>query len=126
MAEITAMLRSSADDWNRGDLEGFLDDYLDSGETTFVGGSAVLHGVPELRRRYQAAYFKDGAPRDALRFEELEIRQLPPHHALALGRYVLFDRATHTTTATGFFSLVLRRTTRGWKIIHDHSSAASS
>lgn len=119
------MLDASADAWNRGDLDGFLDDYEDARTTTFVGGDDVLRGVDGLRERYREAYFSDGAPRQMLRFEELEVRPLGRDFALALGRYLLSDPAADTLVGTGRFSIVLRRTGAGWKIIHDHSSAGS-
>lgn len=127
--EITAMLRASARSWNAGDLDAFVDDYLDSPEMTFVGGSDVVRGREEVRARYEASYWAPGVERDSLRFEELEIRPLGDRHALALGRYVLYRPPADSTTATGRFSLVLRRMGDGndgddreWKIVHDHSS----
>jgi ketosteroid isomerase-like protein len=40
-----------------------------------------------------------------------------------VGRYILYDRETGETAATGVFSLTLRETDAGWKIVHDHSSS---
>jgi uncharacterized protein (TIGR02246 family) len=123
--EVRAMLTASAASWNAGDLEGFLDDYLDAPTTAFVGGT-VTRGVAEIRRRYQASYWRTGKPEQDLRFEDVDVRMLGPAHALALGRYVLVDPQTKTTEATGWFSLVLSREPTGWKIIHDHSSEAAA
>jgi uncharacterized protein (TIGR02246 family) len=117
------MLHSSAASWNAGDLEGFLDDYLDSPSTAFVG-SRVTYGVDEIRRRYQASYWSSGAPAQHLRFEDIDVRALGPDHAhaLALGRYVLLEPASGAIQGSGWFTLVLVRTAEGWRIIHDHSS----
>lgn len=114
------MLNASADAWNRGDLDGFLDDYLDSPETAFVGSTLAL-GVEQIRRRYLESYWKDGRPDERLRFENLHVRPLGDEHALARGTYVLTD-AAGAETGRGMFSLVLVRTPAGWRIIHDHSS----
>jgi beta-aspartyl-peptidase (threonine type) len=120
------MLRMSAESWNRGDLEGFLDDYLPSDELTFSGGTGVTRGWEDVRLRYLQGYWSPGAERDSLRFEDLEVKGLGEDHALVLGRYVLFrPEAGDSITGTGFFSLVLRRIDDGWKIIHDHTSASS-
>ena len=118
------MLHASAESWNAGDLDGFLDDYLDSAGTAFVGGSGVTRGVAAIRDRYRRSYWSTGRPPHALRFEDLEVSPLGERHALALGRYVLADRETGAPAATGIFSLVLLRTEQGWRIIHDHSSAS--
>lgn len=124
-AEITSMLQASAEAWNRGDLDAFLDDYQDSTATTFVGGTGVTRGLDEIRARYEEGYWSSGSPEQSLRFEELEVQRLGEHHALAIGRYVLTSAGEHSPDATGYFSLVLHRTAQdGWQIIHDHSSAS--
>lgn len=123
-AEIETMLAASAGAWNRGDLAGFLDGYLDSPATSFAGANGVIHGLEDIRARYERAYWAPGAARDALRFELLAVRSLGACHALALGRYVLYNPARDSTTGRGVFSLVLERTGAGWKITHDHTSAS--
>ena len=122
-SEISAMLASSAESWNRGDLEGYLDDYLDSEETAFIGSTVTL-GKNEVRRRYLESYWKTGKPAQNLSFTELHVRQLGADHAVTRGRYILTDPATGSRVDTGFFTLVLMRTGDGWRILHDHSSAA--
>jgi len=119
------MLDAHAASWNAGDLDGFLDAYLDSSETVFVvGGSGVLRGVDTIRARYLQGSWRGGTPASALRFEDVEISPLGADHALVLGRYVLTDRETGTTTGTGLFTVVLARTPQGWRIIHDHTTAS--
>ncbi len=120
-AEIVRELELSAERWNRGDLEGFLLPYLDAPTTTFVGSAGLLRGKREIEAQYRRSYFDAGAPRQTLRFAELEVRVLGNEHALALGRYRLFD-AAGAQVAEGPFSLVFARTSDGWRIIHDHSS----
>jgi len=122
-AEIIAMMTASTDAWNRGDLDGFLHPYLDSPALTFVGRSGLVHGKAALRDTYRASYWKDGArPTSTLTFRDFEVRPLGANYALAVGRYVLTDRATDKQSATGLFSLTLMRTPEGWRIVHDHSS----
>ncbi|HEV2124755.1 MAG TPA: nuclear transport factor 2 family protein [Chloroflexota bacterium] len=121
-AEIVAALDASTEAWNAGELEGFLEPYLDSPGTTFVGGSGLLRGKDAIRESYRRSYWRTGTPEDRLSFQEIEVRPLGPEHALAVGRYVVARRATGEQTATGLFSLVLVRTAQGWRILHDHSS----
>jgi len=126
-SHIREMLLASADSWNAGDLDGFLDDYWQSAEVTFSGADGVTRGWDDLRARYLESYWAPGAARDSLRFEELEVHPLGQDHALALGRYVLYQPADEgRIAASGFFSLVLRRMADGWKIVHDHTSASPS
>jgi beta-aspartyl-peptidase (threonine type) len=118
---ITRMMEASTEAWNRGDLQGFLLPYLDSSATTFVTSTGLLHGKAAIEARYRSSYWKDGAPADRLRFVDLEVRMLGPEHALATGRYRLFDPAG-ALRGEGPFSLVLVLTPDGWRIVHDHSS----
>jgi len=126
--EVREMLTASAGSWNGGDLDGFLEDYVDEPPLVFVGSGGVIRGVDALRARYRASYWSEGGPRDSLRFEEVEVRPLGERHAVALGRYVLHrPEEEGRTTGTGYFTLVLREEHGGrWRILHDHSSAAET
>ena len=119
---IIAMMQESTNQWNRGSLEGFLLPYDEAADITFVGSTGLVRGKDAVREKYRASYFRTGAPEGNLAFRDMEVRPLGPDHALAVGRYVVTERASGRETATGLFSLVLRRTAQGWRIMHDHSS----
>ncbi|MDB4950737.1 MAG: hypothetical protein JWM27_3386 [Gemmatimonadetes bacterium] len=122
-AAITAELQASAQEWNRGNLDGFLLPYLDSPATTYVGRSGLVRGKRAVREKYVTNYFHPGgALPDLLSFADIEVRPLGSDYALALGRWIITDRRTHKQTSTGRFSLTFQRTPQGWRIIHDHSS----
>ncbi len=55
-----------------------------------------------------------------LAFSDVEIRELGPDAAIALGRFTLSE-TRHA--GGGTFTLVFLRTEKGWRIVHDHSSA---
>jgi uncharacterized protein (TIGR02246 family) len=119
--EIRAMMQNSQATWNRGDLAAFASDYEDSPETTFVGKEVTHGGVAAVLARYQSHY----PNRDAmgtLTYSELSIRVLTPGLVLANGKYSLQRTAAGGGDASGRFTLVIRKTPNGWKIIHDHSS----
>lgn len=118
--DITALLTESTDGWNRGDLDAFLVPYLAGGEVTYVGSGGLVRGKDAIRRTYAGGWFAPGRDPGRLRFENIEVRLLGADHALAVGRYVV--ERTGAQPATGMFSLTLRRTAEGWRIIHDHSS----
>ena len=119
--EIRTMLKTSEAAWNRGDLAAFASDYEDAPTTTFVGREVTRGGVDAILARYQRSY-PTAEARGILTFSELEVRPLGEGFALALGRFALKRSAAGGGDATGRFTLVLRRTTKGWKIVHDHSS----
>lgn len=121
--DIRTLLARSADAWNDGDLEGFLRPYLHSEEVSYVGGRGPVHGFDQLRQNYATSYWQGGAPDRKLGFRDIEVTRLGADYALAVGWYVLSDRGSGRETDRGIFSLVLRRTPDGWRILHDHSSA---
>lgn len=119
-AEIGAMLRRSAADWNRGDLEGFMGDYIHDSLTSYMSGGHVQYGWQALHDRYQANYFAAGKHRDSLTFEELHVRPLTLDLALATARFKLLRG--DSVTASGPFTLLLQRRGDRWQILHDHTS----
>jgi ketosteroid isomerase-like protein len=114
------MLKESAAAWNEGELDVFMDDYLESENTTFIGSAGFLVGFDSIRERY-AHRFEPGAPRDSLRFESIRARRLGAIYGLVTARFVLHQ--ADSITASGPFTLVLRRVSNAWRIIHDHSSS---
>jgi beta-aspartyl-peptidase (threonine type) len=121
-AEMEAMLARAAVNWNRGDLDAFVDDYLPSDTTTYVG-RRLLRGRSAIRASY-APLFAPDAVRDSLSFEVLDLDPLAPDVVNLIGRYTLKRRMAgrDSVTASGPTSLVMRRVQGRWRIVHDHSS----
>ena len=119
--EIRALLGNSQAAWNRGDLTAFASDYEDSPETTFIGNEVVRGGTNAILGRYRRRYPNREAM-GTLTFSEIAVRPLAAGLALASGKYNLKRTAAGGGDASGRFTLVLRKTRAGWKIIHDHSS----
>jgi uncharacterized protein (TIGR02246 family) len=121
--EIGAMLVRAAANWNRGDVDAFVDDYLPGDETTFIGNRGVLRGPAAIRSSY-APRFAPGATRDSLSFVLVDVDPLAPDVVNVIARYVLARHlgARDSVTAQGPTSLVMRRVDGRWRIVHDHSS----
>lgn len=118
-AQIESLLKTQQNDWNRGDVEAFLQGYWHSTEVTFSGSSGVARGWDGLMQRYKKAY-PDRASMGQLTFSNLEFRELGPKAYLVLGQWHL---ARSSGDIGGVFTLVLQKFPEGWKIIHDHTSA---
>jgi uncharacterized protein (TIGR02246 family) len=119
--EILAPLLKSAEDWNRGDLDGFMQSYEQSPETTFVG-SEVARGTDAVLSRYKRSY-PDAARMGKITFSELQTRPLSADLAIVTGRFHLERGQERGGNMSGIFTLVMRRGANGWRIIHDHTSA---
>jgi uncharacterized protein (TIGR02246 family) len=119
---IRTMMKDSADAWNRGDLPAFAAYYENSPETTFMGKEVVRGGGAAILERYRKTY-KNRETMGTLTFSEIEVRPLATGVALVTGKYELRRTAAGGGAAWGRYTLVVRQTPIGWKIIHDHTSA---
>ena len=120
-AAIGAMLTRSAADWNRGDLRGFMSDYLNDSTISYISRGHAQYGWQSMLDNYQRNFFDPGKSRDSLTFEDLRVRSLGPDAAFATARFRL--TRGDSVVASGPFTLVLRNTEQGWKIVHDHTSS---
>ena len=117
---ITAVIEMQRDAWNRGDVEGYMEGYDNSAETVFVSGNTITKGWQTVLERYKKGY-DTREKMGTLTFSELEITLLAKDSAVVLGRWSL-QRAQDQPHGT--FTLIFKKTKAGWRIIHDHTSAA--
>jgi uncharacterized protein (TIGR02246 family) len=117
-AQIRAVLYKQEAAWNRGDTDAFLEGY--AANTTFVG-EKITRGLNELRVRYQSHY-PTAASMGHLTFSDLEIHAMGGEYAYVIGHWRLERTAEGGGDTGGNFTLVFRRTEKGWRIILDHTT----
>lgn len=120
-SEIRKVMKDSEDAWNRGDLVAFASYYEDSPDTTFMGKEVTKGGTKAILDRYQRSY-PTPESRGKLTFSELVIRPLADGIVLTTGKFALDRTPASGGPSSGRFTLILKRTNKGWKIIHDHTS----
>ena len=118
---ISQSLQKSAVDWSRNNLDGFMDGYEDSPETTYVTARKLVRGFGAIKAMY-ASRFGGKKSLGRLSFSLDEVRPLGSGFALAIGRYELI-RVGLPGPASGIFTLVFHHTQTGWKIVSDHTSS---
>jgi ketosteroid isomerase-like protein len=121
-AEVERVLRTQQEAWNRHDLEGFMAGYWNSPELTFFSGAKENHGWQATTDRYRATYASPGHEMGKLEFSSLRIEMLGADAAFVRGSWQL--TMSDGRTPHGLFTLVFRKFPDGWKIVHDHTSAA--
>ena len=121
LAQIRSVLRAQQEAWNRGDIDGFMNGYARSASTVFISEDTIRRGWQMVRDRYRKKYSSRGKM-GTLTFSDLEITLLSSDSAVASGRWKL-KRASDQPH--GRFTLILRRLPEGWRIVYDHTSAAS-
>ena len=118
--EIRKVLDDQVQAWNRGDIPAFMTGYEDSPNTTFVG-KEISKGYTTVLERYRKTY-PTKEKMGTLRFSELEIRLLGKDHALVIGHFHLDRTPEAGGEAAGIFTLTFQKTSKGWKVIVDHTS----
>jgi len=98
-----------------------MNGYSRSASTVFVSEDSVKHGWENVRERYREKY-ADRAKMGTLIFSDAEVTLLASDAAVVLGRWSLQRAKDHPQ---GRFTLIFKRLPEGWRIVHDHTSAAS-
>ena len=120
--KIERVLRAQQAAWNRHDLEGFMTGYWNSKELTFFSGAEEHDGWQATMDRYLAKYASPGQEMGKLEFSGLRVIVLGQDSAFVRGSWKL--TMSDGKTPPGLFTLVFRKFPEGWKIVHDHTSAA--
>jgi beta-aspartyl-peptidase (threonine type) len=117
---IYQVLLDQLEAWNKGDLKGFMNGYHRSDNLTFYSGSKIFKGWDNMLERYQKEYQGEGKEMGKLTFKEVDIELLSADSALVRGQWHL--TMSKDKEMGGLFTLVLRKTKDGWRIVHDHTS----
>ena len=120
ISQIQSVLTAQQDAWNRGEIDAFMSGYARSPSTVFISEDEVRRGWETVRDRYRAKY-SDRAKMGRLSFSDIEVTTLSPDAAVVLGRWQL---KRGNDEPHGRFTLIFKRLSEGWRIVHDHTSAA--
>jgi ketosteroid isomerase-like protein len=119
---VEQVLHTQQEAWNHHDLDAFMTGYWNSPELTFFSGAKESKGWQATIDRYRATYTSAGKEMGRLEFSELRIEPLGTEAAFVRGVWQL--TMSDGKTPHGRFTLIFRKFPDGWKIIHDHTSAA--
>jgi len=118
---VVRVLEAQEAAWNRADVAAFMaEGYANRPDLWFVGSRGLTSGFEETLARYRASY-PDAAAMGQLTFGGLRWKRLGLRHGLYIGTWKL-TRTGAAEDVSGHFSLVWRRTWKGWRILADHSS----
>jgi beta-aspartyl-peptidase (threonine type) len=118
--EIQDLLERQAAAWNRGDIDAFMAGYWQSPELSLSFGRDSYRGWQTTLDRYRRLYQQDSRQMGRLTLSDLEIDLLGPECAFVRGHWEMVTNREHMS---GRFTLILRKLSEGWRIVHDHTSA---
>jgi len=119
---IKHLLLSQVEAWNHGNLEGFMQGYWHSPDLTFFSGGTETRGWEPTLARYRQRYQAEGKEMGKLEFQKLNIDLLSRRSAVVTGEWHL--TMSDGKQSHGLFTLIFKRLPAGWRIVHDHTSAA--
>lgn len=122
--EIESVLMRQQDAWNRGDIPGFMDDYVKSDTLRFTSDGTVRYGWQASLDRYYNAYPNRDAMGD-LTFSDLKIDILSSEWALVFGAWNLIRGGDYEDIG-GTYTLLMNNGANGWKVLYDHTSTLES
>jgi ketosteroid isomerase-like protein len=120
--QVEQVLQAQQACWNRHDLEGFMAGYWNSADLTFFSGANRNSGWQSTLDHYRKTYESEGREMGKLEFSNLNVQELSSNAVLVRGAWSL--TTSDRKTPHGLFTLIFRKLPEGWKIVHDHTSAA--
>ena len=114
---IRLVLQNQVEDWNKANIEGFMQGYWKSDSILFIG-SKITHGWDSTLARYKRSY-PDEATMGKLRFELMDIKFITADACLVTGKYFL---TREKDNPHGIFTLLFRKKEGKWVIVYDHTS----
>ncbi len=121
-AEMTTVLIAQQEAWNAGDIDGYMQGYLQSDKLRFASGGDITLGWHKTLNRYKMRY-SDGAKMGRLRFDIESVDVFDEFNGQIFGKWTLFRDADKPS---GLFTLHMKKGRDGWKVVSDHTSSASN
>lgn len=118
-SEIMEVLNRQQENWNKGDIETFMQDYWKSDELKFIGKNGVVKGWNATLERYLKSY-PDRVTMGQLKFDIKEIDFHSKKSAWVLGQWQL--TRPEKGDVGGFFTLIFKKIDGKWVIVSDHTS----
>ncbi|MFH1755081.1 MAG: nuclear transport factor 2 family protein [Candidatus Latescibacterota bacterium] len=121
-SEVTAVLTATEAAWNEGDIEEYMEGYEQSDSLRFAGNGTVSYGWRPVLQRYKEAY-PDKTAMGHLTFSDVDVDVISHDAVVVFGRWAL---RREQGDRSGLYTLLMRKSERGWRIVHDHSSSPPS
>lgn len=117
-ARVLAIMERQEADWNKGDLEEFMNGYWESESLKFIGKLGITYGYDATLAHYKKSY-PDRAAMGKLSFDILHVDKVSKKAIMVTGKWHL-QRAEDAPQ--GHFTLIWKKIKGDWVIVADHSS----
>lgn len=117
--EIKKLLYQQQEDWNKGDVEAFMQVYWKSDQLQFGGASGITRGWQQTLEGYKKRY-PDKKAMGKLAFE---IKDMTQHSRKVISLTGSWELEREKDNPGGHFLLIWRKIKGEWKIVVDHTSS---
>jgi uncharacterized protein (TIGR02246 family) len=118
--DVTKIVLAQENAWNKGDLETYLSYYKDAPDTEAILNGPV-RGFDAIRNAMRQS-FPNRDAMGSLEQSSVEVRELGPDHALAIGHYKLIRSRKNGGEAEGNFTEIFEKTEAGWKLVFSENT----
>lgn len=115
---IRNVLKKQQNEWNKGDLENYMQGYWKNDSVMFIGKSGITYGWQKTLDNYKKGY-PDKDAMGKLNFTLLQIKPISPVYYFVVGKWYLQRTAGDLQ---GSFTLLFKKINGKWLIVADHSS----
>ncbi len=115
---IRGILANQTAQWNKGNIDAFMEGYWKSDSLLFVGKNGPTYGYAQTLANYHKSY-PDTLTMGKLTFTLLKLQPIAKDHYFVLGKWML---RRSIGDVGGYYTLLFRKIENQWVIISDHSS----
>lgn len=115
---IRSILTDQTAQWNKGNIEAFMQGYWKSDSLLFVGKNGPKYGYQNTLESYKKGYPNVDAM-GKLSFDILKVQKLSPDYYFVLGKWAL---KRTIGDVSGHYTLIFKKINNQWVIVSDHSS----
>ncbi len=116
-AAIKHVLDRQVAEWNKGNIDGYMQGYWNNDSLLFIGRKGPKYGYTTTLENYKKAY-PDAATMGKLSFSNLKFKKLSGEYYYVTGGWSL----EREDSPGGYFTLLFQKVNGKWVIIADHTS----
>jgi uncharacterized protein (TIGR02246 family) len=116
--EILEVINKQSEDWNKGDLEKFMEGYWKSDSLQFISRKRLTKGWKRTLENYKKTY-ADSTKRGQLQFAVINFDAVSDDAVIVTGRFLLTKGKRNDS---GISTLVFKKIDGRWVIVHDHTN----
>ena len=115
---IRKVLDEQIKEWNKGNIEGFMQGYWRNDSLMFIGKSGINWGWQKTLDNYRKNY-PDTIAMGKLSYDIILVKELSPEYYYVVGKWML---TRSIGNQGGHYNLLFTKLNGQWLIIADHSS----